>query len=458
MKKILYFVAATMALFTACTNEALWEEEHPYNKQVSITAYTPRSNSDTRMAIGGKSDEGHYTLSWTNGDKISIIRGGENKTFSKAATGVNDFTGTLPDGEGTFYAMYPAISEATDYTAVPFDISEGASGGNFPMYATSEDGQEFHFNHAMAYLQLSFIGDDLPTTGDVTVSVPYGVYTKGVINLYENGTVVPIVKGYTNDERYTRKRSVAIKNVSLSNCTAFFAIPPMQATKKTLSIKVEKNGDTYMGTLVGAGNKAIEAGHYYTATVALEKVVPEAVDLGLSVKWATFNVGATKPEEKGEYFAWGETEPKATYLWANYEHCQGTEQTLIKYCATDDITTLEVANDAATVNWGNDWRMPTKEEWNELLTECNWELCDENGVSYYKVTSETTNNSIFLPMTGYRTWINFLSSNQFYYWSSNLSSDDVEAGKCIHYESNKVEIKTLKRFNACPVRPVHVGE
>ena len=98
----------------------------------------------------------------------------------------------------------------------------------------------------------------------------------------------------------------------------------------------------------------------------------EYVDLGLSVKWATCNVGANNPWEAGDYFAWGETEPKTEYSWATYKWSYGTTRTLTKYCfnsergIVDNKETLELDDDAAYVNWGVKWRITTVEEWEEL--------------------------------------------------------------------------------------------
>jgi len=131
------------------------------------------------------------------------------------------------------------------------------------------------------------------------------------------------------------------------------------------------------------------------------KVEPEYVDLGLSVKWATFNVGASKPEEYGDYFAWGETQPKEEYTWENYKWCDGTNTNMTKYNDTDGLITLLPEDDAATVNWGDKWRMPSKEEVDELTQHCNWIWTTHNNVNGYKVTGPN-GNSIFLPAAGYK--------------------------------------------------------
>ena len=122
-----------------------------------------------------------------------------------------------------------------------------------------------------------------------------------------------------------------------------------------------------------------------------ENVEELAVDLGLSVKWASCNVGANSPEEYGDYFAWGEISPKSSY----------TEDNSLTY----DVPMSDISGnsqyDAARANWGGGWRMPTKSEIDELVENCTWEWTKLNGVNGYKVTGPN-GNSIFLPAAGYR--------------------------------------------------------
>ena len=155
----------------------------------------------------------------------------------------------------------------------------------------------------------------------------------------------------------------------------------------------------------------------------------EYVDLGLSVKWATCNVGATKPEEYGDYFAWGETQPTDYYDWSTYKWCNGSPKTHTKYCTdsyfgtVDNKTTLEMSDDAAHANWGGSWRMPTKAERDELLEQCTWTWTTQNGVNGYKVTSKKNGNSIFLPAAGYRYYSSLDSAgSRGCYWSSMINS------------------------------------
>ena len=163
------------------------------------------------------------------------------------------------------------------------------------------------------------------------------------------------------------------------------------------------------------------------------------VDLGLpsGLLWATCNVGADAPEDYGDYFdyfAWGETQPKDTYNWSNYQYCNGSSSTLTKYCSesnygyngfTDDLTTLLPEDDAATANWGSEWRMPTKEEWQELLDNTTHTWTTQNGVNGRRFTA-SNGNSLFLPAAGFSGGggLSYLSyvGNTGLYWSSSLNT------------------------------------
>ena len=149
----------------------------------------------------------------------------------------------------------------------------------------------------------------------------------------------------------------------------------------------------------------------------------EYVDLGLpsGTLWATCNVGANAPEEYGDYFAWGETAPKDVYNWSTYQYYDGSN--LAKYTGSDGLTTLLPEDDAATTNWGNEWRMPTKEEWQELLDNTTNKWTTQNGVNGRLFTG-SNGNSLFLPAVGFR-WdddLNYVGSYG-YYWSSSLNTD-----------------------------------
>ena len=194
-----------------------------------------------------------------------------------------------------------------------------------------------------------------------------------------------------------------------------------------------------------------------------EPAAPEMVDMGLSVKWASWNLGASRPENNGGYYAWGEVETKAYYgrFFENYKWCNGSENTITKYCTTsdwgtvDNKTILELEDDAAAVNLGGSWRIPTKEEWLELLDAENstCTMTTRNGMNGLLVTSKATGNSIFLPAAGgrYDATIHAVGVTGFY-WSANLHPDASRSAWQINIAD--FEDHLSHRYNGITIRPV----
>ena len=151
----------------------------------------------------------------------------------------------------------------------------------------------------------------------------------------------------------------------------------------------------------------------------------EFVDLGLpsGTLWATFNVGAGSPEDEGDKFAWGETEPKETYSWDNYKYCNPKSKHVVitKYNDSDGLEVLETADDAATTKWGSDWRMPTAEQLHELVDNTTGTSTTQNGKKGRLFTA-ANGRSIFLPNTD---TVNYSSGpcQVGLYWSSSLLID-----------------------------------
>ena len=191
----------------------------------------------------------------------------------------------------------------------------------------------------------------------------------------------------------------------------------------------------------------------------------EGVDLGLSVLWASFNVGAPSPEAYGNYFAWGETYDKNTYDWSTYSWCNGAENTLTKYCLyadygnngfTDGKYILEEQDDVAHVLWGDKWRTPSREEFDELLSYCNWEDETLNGVNGYRVTSQVEGyegRSIFLPCAGSIVGDELEYGEYGVYWVNSISTG-TNTYASLFYGAARSANYMYPRYAGMSVRPV----
>lgn len=161
----------------------------------------------------------------------------------------------------------------------------------------------------------------------------------------------------------------------------------------------------------------------------------EYVDLGLSVKWATCNVGAESPGDYGDYYAWGEIEQPTDMDYSN-SNCRFFENSTVKI---DGVTYSEdeiggnAATDAATANWGGTWRMPTKDEFDELIDNCTWTWMAQDEIGY--LVTGTNGNSIFLPAAGQRYGSSLYDAGESgFYWSSNsYNSNPYVASTCAYY-------------------------
>ncbi len=164
------------------------------------------------------------------------------------------------------------------------------------------------------------------------------------------------------------------------------------------------------------------------------------VDLGLSVKWASYNVGAVNPWDEGNFYAYGEIEPKQTYTLENYQwyydwegedHDQWEEY--LKLGATITGTNYDVAH----VKWGDQWRIPTRDEWRELINNCDFTWTGMNGMTGALVTSKINGNSIFLPAAG--NMVNAEHTHDqlgcFYWTSTEYEQTDISQ-ECRNYRAN----------------------
>ena len=190
----------------------------------------------------------------------------------------------------------------------------------------------------------------------------------------------------------------------------------------------------------------------------------EWVDLGLSVCWATTNVGAKAPGDCGGYFAWGETTTKNDYSWSSYQWCNGSYDSMTKYCTNykygkvDNKKVLDSSNDLAHVSWGGNWRMPTDDELQELKGECKWKWSKQDGCQGYMVTGPN-GNTIFLPAAGYHTNSSLDNTgSRGYYWSRTLYENGPSHARGLLFDSINIYTDGSYRYYGFTVRPVRPSE
>ena len=270
----------------------------------------------------------------------------------------------------------------------------------------------------------------------------------------------------------------AYSSLLLGVCYGYTELPTVN--DKTVTSNEVDDENNYTVQLTNLGNGII----YYRAYILIDGVshygavkkfenICEWVDLGLpsGTMWATCNVGASKPEEYGDYFSWGETETKSDYSWSSYKYCKGSDDTLTKYCTwsqygdygyyafTDNLINLQLADDAATANQGSVWRMPSLDQITELYnsdyTTTTW--TQMNGVNGRKITSKSNGNSVFLPAAGYRfgASISYVGSRG-YYWSRSLDTSYPFDAYSLCFYSNSIDFNSFNRNWGQSVRPVRV--
>lgn len=412
---------------------------------------------------------------------------GNVKSFTTKDLGVE-----LVSGEVTKLTCYSAkisgavsIDESTQYRTLTYGICYStdsaptvnstrlqASGkdqnGNFTCQLRALSGSTAYYYRSYAYVDnyLSYgpirsfttKDDDVVITGDIdtltytvksTLKIGSGAYSSLELGVCYGRNAIPTV----NDKTVTTNEVDDENNF-------------------TLTLKDNQSGTVYYRSFV-----KIDGVPHYGEIKSFESALLDVngyryVDLGLSVKWATCNVGATKPEEYGDYYAWGETETKADYSWSTYKWCNGSSSTLTKYCNnssygnygfTDTKTTLYPEDDVAHVKWGGSWRMPTQAEQDDLCNKCAWTWYSSgntefNGVAGYKVTSNIEgykDRFIFLPAAGYRngTGLDTVGSGG-NYWSSSLRTDGPYFAYDLHFSSGYVYWSYCYRSYGLSVRPV----
>ena len=490
MKKYLFALAALSLVF-ACTpennNNGGGSQNNPEELTITGDALDVTDCSATLT--------GYANLPFELGDAEVGIMYDKVKSFEAAkkvvATGLdgnNKFTVTATGLEPSttyYFKSYVQNGMAVKYGAVKLFTTSF-----FPVESVSLDKTEYTFNT---------IGNTLTLTATVLPadatdkSVEWSSDKEDVAAVDANGRVTSKGNGKatitvkTKDQGKTAScdvtvaqwvTSISLNKTSLSleigvEVTLSVTILPDNAYDKSYTwsssdssiASVDNSGKV---TARANGNATIKAtandgsGVFASCAVKVkEPYTAEAVDLGLSVKWSSTNLGATYPSDYGDYFSWGETEPKKYYFWSTYKFGTSSSgpfskyNTIRYYGTVDNKMVLEPEDDVASVKLGGKWRIPTDAEWTELRTKCTWTWTTnyDGGVSGQIVTA-TNGNSIFLPAAGSRDGTDLYGAGSHGdFWSSSLADNPTGAWSVLFYSGN-VSRDGSHRYYGQSVRPV----
>ena len=504
-------VASAFLALTACSNES------GIGTDVDAGSITIQATIGQMTKVENKGNATNFI----NGDKI-LLYGWTGSDKEIPATRVvdsvvNSFDGTVwtpakqmnwknATDAHYFLGIYPVPDSVTSFTAAAYKLNPAEYESSDLLIATNLDGVtvadgpvNLTFEHAMAKLNVNLKFRSEFSANTIVSSVTATAYDSATVNYFTKNMTVA---GSTREVLIPQTSTPATGyNVSFSGLQV-----PQEGVKK---ITVTIDGRTFVYD--AAQDIPLDAGKYTTIglIVGNDKMVldditisnwtadadlgcqeavldpyngHEYVDLGLpsGLKWATCNVGASKPEEYGDYFAWGETVPyyssqdpltwkegkSAGYDWPSYKWCKGSYKTLTKYCNnseygndgfTDSKTTLVAEDDAASYQWGGIWRMPTNDDFEELLatkdntTDYTWTWCDGG----WQIVRNSTGATLFLPAAGYRyLTILYDVGSHGGYWSSSLNTGGPYDAWDIYFSSGNVNTYDNARYIGFSVRPV----
>ncbi|MBR7049557.1 MAG: hypothetical protein IKI16_06860 [Prevotella sp.] len=425
---LLFFVAA----FTSCSSDEEFAEggdQAPQQKMIPFT--TTIGAKSTEGSTRAVNEEGVTT--WVVGEEIAMVVGDKlyKATVTEVASnGSATVTGAVEEGTADGSAVnliypYSAVDESTK--AIKADLLKAQLGTIADLSA--------NYDVATANGTLSVSGTSATMAEQVTFTNQNGIckfqfQDKGNGNAAITGITKLVIKDNTDAEITTATLPAAADYV-------WVAMAPITTTSK-VNFEVTTADKTY----TGSANAIVEASKKYILTLKVTASLT-AVDLGLSVNWANMNVGATSETEYGDCFAWGEVTPKPDYSWSTYEWGTGFNA-LTKYNndssygTVDNKTVLDPEDDAAHVNMGGTWRMPTAAEFQELMinTTHAW-VTDYKGSGVNGFTFTGNGHTIFLPAAGYRYDTDlFGQGSTGYYWSSSLAVNGPYNGWYLDFHNN----------------------
>ena len=469
--KQFYLLSAAMLLsvvaIVSCTRIDEVEEVVPGLKEIEFSAFVEDANPASKTMI-----KDAYSVWWVPDDKISVFAGNGSdggyefsaKCYEPSAT--TKFTGNVPElGSGEHYiAVYPysasnSCSAGTITMLVPV-IQEGAADNfpksGFPSMAISEN-NELRFYNICGDLRFTFGRGDIKS---VSIKSLNGEALAGTVQAAFGSDGKPEIKGVINK---TDMVTLVAPNGGCfeAGIPYFMVLVPGKISGFEMEFATASKKGTFQSSQKNIIKRSIFGNLILADTNVSDWSVnaPEAVDLGLSVKWAPYNYGALSQTEPGDYFAWGEITAKDTYLWTNYLWCGGSATTLTKYCSeynygtVDNKMQLDAEDDVVQKNWGGNWRMPSFYEMEELSKDCNWTWTTVDGINGYIIKSKVNDNEIFLPAAGLRYAQKVYYNGDFgMYWSS--TSPMLDDSYSLSFDSESAGTSFYKRLYGLSVRPV----
>ncbi len=516
INKLSFVAMLAIAAMSSCSNDnelSSSKSEYVNSVRVTVEDFHPETISRTAYTVDGSG----FHFQWADGDALGIYPVGGDQVKFPISGGDGSASAAFDGGawklrsEYQYAAYYPF--SANNYTiserVLPVSYTGQTQNGDgstahlgaydyLACGATAPDGSggvDLTMKHLGAFLRLQLTMPKADTYSSVVLESDGAKFvTAGTFDLTAS---TPAITSTATSSTYT----INLTNVATTDknqmITVYAMVAPANLSSSNIKVTVHGTGQTtYVQTVTGKNFTArsaynIAVDNFPSGTNASgedvgweEPVDPynghQYVDLGLpsGLKWATMNVGAATPEDYGDYFALGETEPyytaghsqdnpcsswktgKAGYNWESYKWCNGDYNTMTKYCTSssygtvDDKTTLDPEDDAAHVNWGGVWRMPTKEEQDELRNNCTWTWTTRNGV-YGRKGVGPNGNLIFLPAAGYRDYGNLYDAGSSgNYWSSSFDTSYSSSAYCLSFYPILVNWSGNYRCGGLSVRAV----
>ena len=456
MKKIAILFAAMMTAFSfvSCNKEVV-PEEKPVKQTIKFNITVSDPMAGTRAVKKGW-ETGDVIYVWLEGNTVAatpdftLTYGNDSWSASELREGV-----TLEDGKKlvALYSSYndmTVLAGASNLLSIPTETIGSVTAYASPLFIYTS-GLTYHFDGTSVTATLDtwlFASDLQVVVSGLDPSLDYALEMSSTVGVTSKGSVYSDMISMTSEEFYA-------KGLENSDGKAFYFHkyrPSTSATKVTFTLYAS-DGTVYNYT---TSVRFTGAGVFQAAKISFSKFEIEGyingheyVDMGAAGKWATMNIGAETETDYGDYYAWGETKTRNYYSDENYTYEMNP-------------SILPLSDDVANLKWGGSWRMPTKAEWDELLSNCTYvwkENYNESGKNGYLFTCESNSNKLFLPAAGYKYPGGGPASAGTYgtYWSSSIDGSNMSNAWSMDFRSVSAYTTSGERWYGLPVRPI-VGE